>query len=205
MSDKRLRAEQTRLEAAEKILGGAMRIFSAKGFDGATTDEVAAAAGVSKGLVFRYFPTKDELLQALVVRWLREAFGFWDREPWEGGASLQLARILDVVIDRVCSDPDAHRLYLSLLNQPGRAEAVWKAVIELKPQVEAYYSRIERLFADLGSDAPALDAKLFQFAMNGLVQTIAAEPAIMDRPDILPIQSLKKRLLRKFLGSSSSP
>jgi AcrR family transcriptional regulator len=205
MDEKRQRTEQGRLETAEKILAGAMNAFSTKGFDGATTEEVASAAGVSKGLVFRYFPTKDELLQALVVRWLREAFDYWDHEPWTGNPAEQLGRILNVVTERVCADPDAHRLYLSLLTQPGRSEAVWKAVLELKPQVEAYYARIERLFAELGSDAPSLDAKLFQFAMNGLVQTLAAEPALIVRPDILPIRELKKRLLGKFLGSSSSP
>jgi AcrR family transcriptional regulator len=205
MDDKRERAEQARLETAEKILSGAMRVFSAKGFDGATTEEVASAAGVSKGLVFRYFPTKDELLQALIVRWLREAFDYWDHEAWKGEPAQQLGRILDVVIERVCGDPDAHRLYLSLLNQPGRAEAVWKAVLDLKPQVEAYYDRIERLFAELGSSSPALDTKLFQFAMNGMVQTLAAEPVLMERPDLLPIDQLKQRLLAKLIGSEGSP
>jgi AcrR family transcriptional regulator len=205
MDDKRERAEQARLETAEKILSGAMRVFSAKGFDGATTEEVASAAGVSKGLVFRYFPTKDELLQALIVRWLREAFDYWDHEAWKGEPAQQLGRILDVVIERVCGDPDAHRLYLSLLNQPGRAEAVWKAVLDLKPQVEAYYDRIKRLFAELGSSSPALDTKLFQFAMNGMVQTLAAEPVLMERPDLLPIDQLKQRLLAKLIGSEGSP
>jgi AcrR family transcriptional regulator len=205
MAKKQSKLEPPRTPAPEKILAAAMLVFSQKGFDGATTDEVASAAGVSKGLVFRYFPTKDVLLQALVVRWLREAFDYWEGEDWTGSPAVQLGRILDVVIERVCSDPNAHRLYLSLLTQPGRSEAVWKAVVELKPEVEAYYERIERLFAEARSDAPALDAKLFQFAMNGLVQTLAAEPALIGREDILPIQQVKTRLLDKFVGSSGSP
>lgn len=48
------------------IIDGARRVFLDKGFDGASMDEVARAAGVSKATIYVYFAGKEDLFQALV-------------------------------------------------------------------------------------------------------------------------------------------
>jgi AcrR family transcriptional regulator len=45
----------------QQILGAAFDIFSQKGFDAATTAEIARAAGVAEGTIYNYFPSKREL------------------------------------------------------------------------------------------------------------------------------------------------
>lgn len=47
------------------ILDAALRVFAERGFHGATTKELARAAGVSEALMFRHFPTKEDLYIAL--------------------------------------------------------------------------------------------------------------------------------------------
>ncbi|WP_018386985.1 TetR/AcrR family transcriptional regulator [Ancylobacter sp. FA202] len=48
------------------IIDGARKVFFEKGFDGASMDEVARAAGVSKATIYVYFGGKEELFEALV-------------------------------------------------------------------------------------------------------------------------------------------
>lgn len=48
------------------IIDGARKVFFEKGFDGASMDEVAKAAGVSKATIYVYFGSKEELFEALV-------------------------------------------------------------------------------------------------------------------------------------------
>jgi len=48
------------------IIDGARRVFFDKGFDGASMDEVARAASVSKATIYVYFGSKEELFEALV-------------------------------------------------------------------------------------------------------------------------------------------
>lgn len=48
------------------ILDGARRVFFDKGFDGASMDEVARSAGVSKATIYVYFSSKEDLFEALV-------------------------------------------------------------------------------------------------------------------------------------------
>ncbi|MEU7631621.1 TetR/AcrR family transcriptional regulator [Nocardia sp. NPDC049220] len=53
-------------DARQLILDAAEKLFAAQGFDATATAALAAAAGVPKGLVFYYFPTKDSILTALM-------------------------------------------------------------------------------------------------------------------------------------------
>lgn len=61
---KPLRADARRNRA--RVLEAAESVFAAKG-TGAPTEEVARAAGVGIGTVFRHFPTKEALLEAVLV------------------------------------------------------------------------------------------------------------------------------------------
>jgi AcrR family transcriptional regulator len=65
---KPLRADARRNRA--RVLEAAESVFAAKG-TGAPTEEVARAAGVGIGTVFRHFPTKEALLEAVLVARLR--------------------------------------------------------------------------------------------------------------------------------------
>ncbi len=53
-------------ESRTRILDAAERLFAERGFDATPTGAIADLAGVPKGLLFYYFPTKTDLLRALV-------------------------------------------------------------------------------------------------------------------------------------------
>jgi len=49
-----------------QIMDGARQVFLSAGFDGASMNDVARAAGVSKGTLYAYFNSKDELFEAII-------------------------------------------------------------------------------------------------------------------------------------------
>ena len=49
-----------------QILDGARRVFLADGFDGASMNDIARVAGVSKGTLYVYFESKESLFEALI-------------------------------------------------------------------------------------------------------------------------------------------
>lgn len=59
------RGERARGRPRE-ILDAARDLFASKGFEATRMDEVAAAVGVTKPAVYRYFPGKDQLISALL-------------------------------------------------------------------------------------------------------------------------------------------
>jgi AcrR family transcriptional regulator len=50
----------------ERLLDAALEVFVAKGCDGASVKDIAAAAGVTQGLLYHYFEGKDALLETLL-------------------------------------------------------------------------------------------------------------------------------------------
>jgi len=53
-------------ERCEQILSAAVQVFSEQGFRCTEVQQVADLAGVGKGTIYRFYPTKDELFQAAV-------------------------------------------------------------------------------------------------------------------------------------------
>lgn len=66
---------RTRIELA------AIELFLDQGFEGTTVDEIAAAAGVSRITVFRYFPSKDDIVFAAEPVYLERLVDLLRQEP----------------------------------------------------------------------------------------------------------------------------
>ncbi|OLT27183.1 TetR family transcriptional regulator [Nocardiopsis sp. CNR-923] len=55
----------------ERLLGAATRLFAQRGFEGTSVQEIVSAAGVTKGAMYHYFGSKDDLLYEVYARVLR--------------------------------------------------------------------------------------------------------------------------------------
>jgi AcrR family transcriptional regulator len=75
-----------------ELLDAALRGFAARGYRNTRLDEVAAAAGVSKGAVYHYFENKEELLLRALEQYQAQAFGRVEEalRAEHGGASTRL-------------------------------------------------------------------------------------------------------------------
>lgn len=78
----------------KQILDAATIEFTKKGIEGARTDEIARAAGVSKRMLYHYFTSKDGLFQAVLekiyldIRTAEENLDLIGRDPMEAMAEL---------------------------------------------------------------------------------------------------------------------
>src|SRR5580704_5718017 len=100
-------AHPARMNAGDRrrqLLDAALELFSRKGFGGATTKEIAAAAGVTEAIIFRHFPTKQALYTAVLDSkteqcnhqdWLAEIQALMDRDDDAGVMRLLSAKILE--------------------------------------------------------------------------------------------------------------
>lgn len=64
-------AESERRSVPERLLGAATRLFAERGFESTSVQEIVAAAGVTKGAMYHYFGSKDDLLYEVYARVLR--------------------------------------------------------------------------------------------------------------------------------------
>ncbi len=66
------RVRPTRAQTRERLLNAAGAVFAERGYDGASLDDVALAAGLTKGAVYSSFKSKEELFYALIRERIRE-------------------------------------------------------------------------------------------------------------------------------------
>ena len=59
-------------ERRQQLIDAAVRVFADRGFRGATTREIAVAAGVTEAVIFQHFPDKDALYAAILEQKSRE-------------------------------------------------------------------------------------------------------------------------------------
>ena len=86
-----------------ELLDAALDLFVEKGFAATRVEEVAARAGVSKGTLFLYFQSKEELLKAVVRENISGRFKAWNDEAasYEGSTVDMLGYCMNVWWDRV--------------------------------------------------------------------------------------------------------
>jgi len=72
------RKEREKERRKEEILDAAHRVFVEKGLTTATVDDIAAAAELSKGTLYLYFDSKEDIYIALMMRGLRLLYGKFD-------------------------------------------------------------------------------------------------------------------------------
>src|SRR5512136_1164415 len=69
--------EKMRSEAIAKITRAALIVFAEYGYHGATMEQIMRASGLSKGLVYHYFPSKEKIFIHLVDTALNISRNTW--------------------------------------------------------------------------------------------------------------------------------
>src|SRR5947208_15913626 len=110
MADARLSREERR----NAILDAAAEVFGAKGFEATRMDDVAKTAGIAKGLLYKHFPSKDALFEALVDRqgraYVAELRGVLQSTDPAGNPMEATRRGLGLWLRQVSGDPATFQL-----------------------------------------------------------------------------------------------
>ncbi len=106
--------------ARGKILHAAAALFANQGYTGTSMDDIAAAAGVSKGSIFYHFATKEELFTGFVVA-AAEAMGSGIGEARAGLRGWEaLSAVAEAVLARVDAYSDEAGILVSEMFRAGR-------------------------------------------------------------------------------------
>ncbi|OQR59253.1 TetR family transcriptional regulator [Streptomyces maremycinicus] len=134
-------------ERRQQLIGVALELFAQRSPDEVSIDEIAAAAGISRPLVYHYFPGKLSLYEAALKR-ASEDLASRFAEPHDGPLGSRLLRVMRRYFDFV----DAHGPGFSALMRGGPAvgSSTTNALIDSVRQ-----SAYEHILAHLGvPDAP---------------------------------------------------
>jgi AcrR family transcriptional regulator len=124
----RKRPRQQRSQATvDAILDATARVLCSTGYDRASTNRVALAAGVSVGSLYQYFPSKEALVAALAERHVAQMTTLVKTKLAEvATASLDVAvrTMVDAMFDAHGIDPRLHKVLIEQVPRVGRLEQV---------------------------------------------------------------------------------
>lgn len=134
-----------------EILDASAGVFARVGYEHATTNAIAAAAGISPGSLYQFFPNKEAIAQALADRFAvqmraahEDAFDSIDF------ASLTFHELLDQVVDPIVAFNLANPGFKAIFARPDMPAGLASAA---QPIQAALLGRVEALIA---SRAPGL-------------------------------------------------
>ena len=102
--EKQGRRERNKIRCRQRILRASRQLFSAKGYEETTMDDVAERSEVSKATLYNYFPGKDSLLMGIAEAELEQIREMIEGELAEAPSALErLRRVLEAfMLDSMC-------------------------------------------------------------------------------------------------------
>lgn len=194
-------SERQRAKRAQ-ITDAAHRLFLANGFAGTSIDAIVAEAGVSKQTLYTYFPTKIELLAAVLYGGISE-ISLPSGEPVTLGNREDLRRTLlgfSVQITRKLLDPEAIALVRLVLGEVFRVVELRRVFRDALPgqllaQVQAILVRAAGLGLIRLPD-PDLAARMF---VGPLMTYVALDGFLSAEPAVPPSVRQLEKLVDAFL------
>ena len=111
--------ETIRQEKTKLILDTALELFAEKGFHQTSISNITRRAGISKGLLYNYFGSKDEVLRSIIQTGYDTAYKNLDLNGNHSLAKEEFVHFLRITFQSVRENPRFWKLYSALVLQPG--------------------------------------------------------------------------------------
>jgi AcrR family transcriptional regulator len=161
-----------RSESRAHILEHALQLFAEHGYDRTTIRGIAESAGISQGLIYNYFESKDALLRAIFeqsVGDVKASFLLAERAP-AGSRTVALVRAAFQELkkkERFWRISYGVRMQASVLAGLGEEMHAWTAMIR---------STLEGYLREDGFDEPELEATVLFALIDGVSQHYVLNP-----------------------------
>lgn len=193
-----------------EILDSIKVIFANKGFDGASMQDLARAAKMSAGNFYRYFPSKNAIIEALIEReiaMVREEFGAVIRSPDPRAAFASIVRER-VASDDVCDGSIWAEIEASAARRPEIAVLLGRMEAEVTRNLLAVFSRIAALSEAEAGRRFGAHARFIVLLVQGMsTRSTVTAPGAPVGPDhelaALVVQTIE-RVLAEISGAENS-
>jgi TetR/AcrR family transcriptional regulator, fatty acid metabolism regulator protein len=152
-----------------QILGAAVRVFARKGFHASRVGDIAEEAGVAHGLLYHYFDSKDQVLEAVFhENWSVLIERIASVEQSDEPAADQLRHISAIILRTWLHLPDVVRV---VIREFGRSPELAERIGELTQPIEVIQRVIERGIA-AGEFRADLDASVAATVVYGSIDEL---------------------------------
>ena len=185
---------EMREKSRNLIIEKAMDVFAKQGYYKASINMISKAAGISKGLIYNYFKSKDELLESVFI----EGFSYFDKiiklDQAEISAYNKLDKILTNFTQSLKENITFWKLYQNVISQPG----ISHKLIKFKEYYESVFGPLlmgiffEIYGNTMTEEEIGIEVMIFAAFLDG----IGFDYVIMGEE--YPLDAIRQRLLEKY-------
>ncbi len=178
-----------RQEKTNLIMDTALELFANIGYEATSISQIARKADISKGLLYNYFQSKEDLLQAILNKGIDDMMDIFDPNKDGKLEVSELEYFINESLRLVEKNRVFWKLYMSVSFQP----AVFKLI---ESRIEEIYQPIMKMmivyFQDAGFKNPATEAILFGALLDGITLDYVM------KPELFPLEHIKKELIERY-------
>ena len=184
--------KEIRTSRKKAILDAALHVFSEQGYHNTSIIEVSKEAGISKGLIYNYFDSKEELLDILLGSFLDDemlAVKKVLKKPLTGFTMIEFIKLNTQILKAKLKQ---WKLYFSLVTQP----EVIKILQDRFSEENIFITqKIMEFFKQKGDKNSEMTFTLFSTTIVGLKMSY-----IMDSENY-PIEKIEELIIKQFITS----
>lgn len=181
--------EEIREEKKLLIMQAALELFANEGFHPTSISEIAKKAGISKGLMYNYFESKEDLLKETILHGIESLMEFFD--PNHDGilTKEELIHFIKQMVKTIKEHVIYYRLYFSLMVQAPVMKLFEK---QLWAMFEPFFKILYEYFEREGYQDPIAEVSFFQSLLDGVGMTYVSDP------QNYPIDAVEKKIISMY-------
>lgn len=181
---------EMRNDRHQAILDAALHVFAEDTYHGASVSKIAKRAGVSKGLMYNYFESKEELLKTLVFE-IADRYMERLALPKSGEfKDADFVHMVDLSFNMILEDLPLAKLFFSVYTQSDVMAIVTNKMME---RVIPYMNAMTHYFQQKGHEDPQTMMRYFSATIDGIQMHV-----MMD--EHFPLDDVKKLIIKQFAG-----
>ena len=182
--------EEIRRDRKQAIMETSLEVFAEHGYESSSISMIAKKAGVSKGLMYNYFESKEDLLTSLMMDGMDDMFRLFDPNKDGVLTKEEFTYFIEEMFNLMSAKRNFYKLYFALMMQP----AVWKLFEARLADIIAPFMKIMvDYYTEKGAKNPMLEAVLVGALLDGIGFNF------VFNPDLYPLEEVKKLAIERFI------
>ena len=182
--------EEIRENRRKQIMDVALELFADKGYNNTSISRIATEAKISKGLMYNYFKSKDDLLLNIFDDGMTAMFDLFDPDKDGILSRDEFIYFINESFEVMNRDRKFWKLYFSLIMQPSvwvKLEKKYSEIISPLIQMMINYYKAK------GSENPEIEAMMVGALLDGIGFNF------VFNPDLYPLEKVKEMLIERFV------
>jgi AcrR family transcriptional regulator len=178
--------EEIRKQKKQLILDTALELFAENGFHSTSMSQVAKKAGVSKGLAYNYFESKQDILDEIIKTGIDSVYSHFDLNHDGRLTKEEFEYFIRKSFQIINENRKFWRLYSAIIMQADLAESMME---KYGDRSQSIMLMLNQFVASMGSKDPEGDLMIIGSLIKG------ASIVMITAPDFFPVEQLEDKVI----------